>query len=68
MAVSVEANEIVRIASGLPNDRVRQLLDFAHFIDLEYRKTLEIDESDEWSDEDLRDFTRGSKFTEEMTS
>ncbi len=67
MNTNTETSDILRVLSGLPTEKVRQVRDFANFLDLQYRKSLEVDESDEWSDEDLRDFSKGSKFSEEMS-
>lgn len=64
MISSVETTEILQVLNGLPPEKVAEVKDFANFLQLQYQKSQSVDESDEWSDEDLRDFTSGSRFVE----
>lgn len=64
MSISVEKTEILQILSGLPPDKVIEVRDFVHFLQSQHQKSQAIDESDEWTDEDLRDFTASSRFVE----
>ena len=50
--------DVVGILSSLPPERVEEVYDFALF--LKTRLQGPIDESDEWSEEDLRDVSAAS--------
>jgi len=50
-----ELTALVNTARVLPPELVRQVADFAEFLRAK-RAALPIDESDEWSEEDLRDW------------
>jgi hypothetical protein len=58
--------EILQALKNLPPEKVSQVRDFVVFLQSQYDKSRLIDESDEWTDEDLRDFTTSSRFTEEI--
>lgn len=45
--------EIVNVLKSLPSEKVIEVKDFALFLREKYRNDEIIDESDEWSDEDL---------------
>ncbi len=57
---SGHAYEIVEILGGLPAEKIDEVRDFALFLKARYGTDLPIDESDEWSDEDMRDISRAS--------
>ena len=56
MLTTVEAVEIIQALRDLPADRVREVRDFALFLKQQSRSALPVNESDEWTDEDIRDF------------
>lgn len=58
--------EILQALKNLPPEKVSQVRDFVIFLEHQYGKSQIIDESDEWADEDLRDFTASSRFAEEI--
>ena len=47
--------EIVDLLKSLPSEKITEVKDFAMFLREKYKNTEVIDESDEWSDEDLQD-------------
>lgn len=57
MLTEEHAQEILHALETLPSEKVAEVRDFALFLQTRYGRTAQIDESDEWSDEDLRDFT-----------
>ena len=64
MISNVESTEILQVLNGLPPEKVVEVKDFVNFLLSQYLKSQVIDESDEWSDEDFRDFTASSRFVE----
>ena len=56
MLTTVEAVEIIQALRDLPAERVREVRDFALFLKQQSRSALPVNESDEWTDEDIRDF------------
>ena len=52
--------EILEVIKSLPSERVDEVKDFAIFLRERYGKSEVIDESDEWTDEDLNDFALAS--------
>lgn len=52
--------EIIETIRSLPSDKIDEVQDFAIFLRERYGKTEIVDESDEWSEEDLRDITNAS--------
>jgi len=52
--------EILRDLKTLPSDKAAEVKDFVAFLRERYGKTEDIDESDEWTDEDLNDFALAS--------
>lgn len=52
--------EILKDLKTLPSDKVAQAKDFIAYLRERYGKSEIIDESDEWTDEDLRDVTIAS--------
>ena len=65
MISDVETTEILQVLEKLPPEKVIEVRDFAVFLHSRYEKSQTIDESDEWTDEDLRDFTSSSSFVKE---
>ena len=53
-------HEIIEAVRLLPPDKIAELRDFAFFLRDRYSKPEVIDESDEWSDEDYKDFSAAS--------
>ena len=51
-----ELDALVSVARTLPPELVRQVADFAEFLGKKH--AAPVDESDAWSEEDLRDWTR----------
>lgn len=64
MITDVEASEILQVIKVLPPDKVTEVRDFVNFLHSQYLQSQTLDESDEWSEEDLRDFTAASRFAE----
>lgn len=64
MDIKVETTEIIQVLNGLPPDKISEVRDFVNFLQSQYQKSQVIDDSDEWSEEDLRDFTASSRFVE----
>ena len=52
--------EILRDLKTLPSDKFDEAKDFIAFLRERYGKNEVVDESDEWTDEDLRDVTIAS--------
>lgn len=55
-----QAQEILRDLSKLPADKIAKAHDFIRFLQVRYGDEQAIDESNEWSDEDLRDCAAAS--------
>jgi hypothetical protein len=55
-----QAEEIIRALSTLPADKVAEAQDFILFLRARYGQQQAIDESDAWTEEDLRDLTAAS--------
>jgi hypothetical protein len=52
--------EILDVLKSLPSEKVAEVKDFAVFLRERYGKSESIDESDEWTDEDLQDVSNAS--------
>ena len=52
--------EMLDVVKSLPSERIEEVKDFAIFLRERYGKSEIIDESDEWTDEDLYDFSAAS--------
>ena len=52
-----QAEEILRALSGLPTDKVAEAQDFILVLRARYGQEQPVDESDAWTEEDLRDLT-----------
>jgi hypothetical protein len=52
--------EILDVLKSLPSEKVAEVKDFAVFLRERYGKSETIDESDEWTDEDLHDVSNAS--------
>ena len=57
---NTQTAEILDVLKTLPSDKIDEVKDFAVFLRERYGRDANIDESDEWSDEDLRDFTQST--------
>lgn len=60
VALTPEIDALVTVARSLPPELVRQVAAFAEFLGKKHAAPA-VDESDEWSDEDLRDWTRHAR-------
>lgn len=49
--------EIINVLKSLPSEKIVEVKDFAIFLRERYGKEIIIDENDEWTDEDLKDFS-----------
>ena len=56
--------EILEVIKSLPSDKVDEVKDFAIFLRERYEKSEKINESDEWTDEDLQDAATDSNLSE----
>ena len=60
--------EILEVIKSLPSDKVDEVKDFAIFLRERYGRSEIIDESDEWTDEDLQDIANASlSYSEEVS-
>ncbi len=55
-----QAEEILRALSVLPTDKVAEAQDFILFLQARYGHGQSIDESDAWTEADLRELTAAS--------
>ncbi len=55
-----QAAEIIRAFRHLPAEKVREVRDFALFLKERSSRGQPVNESDEWTDEDIRDFLAAS--------
>ena len=62
-----QAAEILHALRGLPAGKVREVRDFALFLKERCQHPDPLDESDEWTDEDIRDFLKASSEYAEET-
>ncbi|MBM4042856.1 MAG: DUF2281 domain-containing protein [Planctomycetes bacterium] len=60
MLTRAQATEIIQALRDLPAERVREVRDFALFLKERSGRGQPVNESDEWTDEDIRDFLRAS--------
>lgn len=59
--------EILEVIKSLPSEKIDEVRDFAVFLRERYGKTEIVDESDEWTDDDLQDITNASlNYAEEV--
>ncbi len=59
--------EIFDVLKSLPSEKVTEVRDFALFLRERYGRSEVIDESDEWTEEDLRDVTIASlRYADEL--
>lgn len=64
---NLQTLEILEVIKSLPSDKVDEVKDFAIFLRERYGKSKTIDESDEWTDEDLQDISNSSiNYAEEV--
>lgn len=52
--------EIINVLKTLPAEKVDEVKDFAIFLRERYGQNESVDESDEWTDEDLQDVSNAS--------
>ena len=52
-----QAEEILRALNTLPSEKVAEVEDFVLFLKERYSREKVLDESDLWTDEDIRDLT-----------
>lgn len=57
---NTQAFELIGILGSLPADKVDEVTDFAKFLKQRYAKNIDVDISDEWTDEDYADASRAS--------
>jgi len=55
-----QAAEIIHALRGLPAEKIREVRDFALFLKERSQHVEPIDDRDEWTDEDIRDFLKAS--------
>jgi hypothetical protein len=55
-----QVEEILRALDALPADKVAEARDFILFLRERYGRQQPVDESDEWTEEDLRDLAAAS--------
>ncbi len=64
---NIQTLEILDLLESLPSEKIAEVKDFALFLRERYKNTEAIDESDEWSDEDLQDAVFSSINYSEVT-
>lgn len=52
--------ELLEVIKALPSEKIDEVKDFAIFLRERYGKSEAIDESGEWTDEDLQDVSNAS--------
>jgi hypothetical protein len=57
MLTKNQAEDILLTLRRLPTDKVVEVQDFIRFLTERYAHTTPVDDSDAWSEEDLRDLT-----------
>ncbi len=57
MLTKKQAEEILRTLTALPFEKVVEVQDFVHFLKGHSKRERTLDESNVWTDEDLRDLT-----------
>lgn len=57
MLTKKQAEDILLTLRSLPPDKVAEVQDFIRFLTERYACTTPVDDSDAWSEEDLRDLT-----------
>jgi len=60
MLTRLQAAEIIQALRHLPPEKVREVRDFALFLKEQFQRGQPVNESDEWTDEDIRDFLEAS--------
>jgi hypothetical protein len=64
----IQTLEIVDALKTLPAEKIDEVKDFVLFLRERYGTTEPVDESDEWSDEDLQDVSKASfNFADEVS-
>ena len=57
MITATQETELLRVLATLPPEKFSAARDFILYLQTQYGQQQPVDESDEWSDEDLRGFT-----------
>ena len=57
MLTKGQAEEILRTLKTLPSEKVEEVKDFVLFLKQHYVSEKAVDESDYWTEEDMRDLT-----------
>lgn len=57
MLTREEVVEIIRSLSALPSDKVVEVRDFVSYLQDRYGREPVVDQSDAWTEDDLRDLT-----------
>ena len=60
MVVNTQIAEITQALMLLPPEKIVAVKDSVDFLKARYEKSIDVDESDEWTEEDLRDFAAAS--------
>ena len=60
MMTETQTLEILDVLKSLPTEKIDEVKDFAVFLRERYGKSAIVDESDEWTEEDLQDVTNAS--------
>ena len=60
MVVRTQVDELAASLLSLPPEKIAAVKDYVDFLKARYDKNGGVDESDEWTDEDLRDFAAAS--------
>lgn len=58
--INTQTLEILEVIKTLPSEKIDEVKDFAIFLRDRYGKSETIDESDEWTNEDLQDISNAS--------
>lgn len=58
--LTTETYQIVEVLGSLPADKLEEVRDFALFLKSRYGTDIQIDQSDEWTDEDMNDMSVAS--------
>lgn len=60
MVVKTQVDEIIEVLMSLPPAKVAAVKDFVDYLKIRYGDSSAVDESDAWTEEDLRDFAVAS--------
>lgn len=57
MLVAKQAEEILKALNALPAEKINEVQDFVLFLKDRYGHEVKVDESEVWTDEDIKDLT-----------